>query len=188
MVGWGRGQKNYSRNGLNLREKWSNHFFWHHDAPFIRRWGDQKKKFSHKLSEMGKKLVKSLFSRIKAQSRGPFWGDLFLFFLLFNLRWAQLYVSLVLWIIHFQRGRDGYLEMQIRPSAKMEHSQILQSAPRCLSLNFPDCKIQRRNSNLVVAYLPNCCIHKLQEWEMHFQGGWEIQLRPLLSTGWGDWA
>ena len=27
--------------------------------------------------------------------------------------------------------------MHIRPSAKMEHSQILQSAPRCLSLKFP---------------------------------------------------
>ena len=38
----------------------------------------------------GEKLVKSLFSRIKAQSCVPFWGNL-----LFNLRWAQLYVSLV---------------------------------------------------------------------------------------------
>ena len=44
---------------------------------------------------MARKLVKSLFSRIKAQSRGPFWDNSFLFFLLFNLRWAQLYVSLV---------------------------------------------------------------------------------------------
>ena len=48
-----------------------------------------------KWSEMARKLVKSLFSRIKAQSRRPFWDNSFLFFLLFNLRWAQLYVSLV---------------------------------------------------------------------------------------------
>ena len=34
-------------------------------------------------------------SRIKVQSRGPFWNNLFLFFLLFNLRWAVMYVSLV---------------------------------------------------------------------------------------------
>ena len=34
-------------------------------------------------------------SRIKVQFRRPFWVNLFLFFLLFNLRWAQLYVSLV---------------------------------------------------------------------------------------------
>ena len=37
-------------------------------------------------------------SRIKLQFRGPFWENLFWFFLLFNLRWAQLYVSLV-WIV-----------------------------------------------------------------------------------------
>ena len=29
-------------------------------------------------------------------ARGPFWDNSFLFFLLFNLRWAQLYVSLVI--------------------------------------------------------------------------------------------
>ena len=35
-------------------------------------------------------------SWIKVQSRGPFWDNLFLFFLLFNLRSAQLRVSLVI--------------------------------------------------------------------------------------------
>ena len=43
-------------------------------------------------------------SRIKVQSRGPFWDNLFLFFLLFNLRWAQLYVSLVVQVSHIKYG------------------------------------------------------------------------------------
>ena len=44
---------------------------------------------------MAKKLSNHFLSRIKVESRRPFWNNLFLFFLLFNLRWAQLYVSLV---------------------------------------------------------------------------------------------
>ena len=44
------------------------------------------KNFHPKNFGMARKLVKSFFSRIKAQSCGPFWDNSFLFFLLFNLR------------------------------------------------------------------------------------------------------
>ena len=48
-------------------------------------------------------------SRIKVQSRGPCGDNLFLFSLLFNLRWAQLYVSLVFLT---QRQKNGQLCQQ----------------------------------------------------------------------------
>ena len=47
------------------------------------------------LPEMAKNWSTHFLSRMKVQSRGPFWNNLFVFFLLFNLRWAQLCVSLV---------------------------------------------------------------------------------------------
>ena len=42
--------------------------------------------FFQKWSEMVKNWSNHFLSRIKAQSRGPFWDNLFLFLLLFNLR------------------------------------------------------------------------------------------------------
>ena len=51
--------------------------------------------FSPEMVLSGEKLVKSLLSRINVQSRGPFLDNLFWFFMLLNMRWAQLYVSLI---------------------------------------------------------------------------------------------
>ena len=70
---------------LKWREIWSNHFFGTMTTTFER---GVKKMFSpiffffQEWSEMAKKLIKSLFFL----SRGPFWGKLFLFFFLLNLR------------------------------------------------------------------------------------------------------
>ena len=76
--------------------------FWHHDPPFGRGGGrglnkffGQKIIFFQKWSEMAKKKVKSLFFKDQGPISRPFWDNLLLSFLLFNLRWAQLYVSLV---------------------------------------------------------------------------------------------
>ena len=77
------------------------HFF-HHYPSFGREGAKRfwpKIIFIQKWSEMAKNWSIHFLSRIKVQSRGPGWDNLILFFLLFNLRWAQLYVSLVFFSI-----------------------------------------------------------------------------------------
>ena len=100
------GQQNfYSRNSLKWQENRSNHFFGTMTPPLVvLGWGRGLNNFLAKncfFPEMvwnGEKVVKSLFVKDQGSILRPFWDNLFLFFLLFNLRWAQLYVSLVLLI------------------------------------------------------------------------------------------
>ena len=117
--------------------------------PLYKEVGGSKKKFSHKLSEMAKKLVKSLFSRIKAQSRGPFWDNSFLFFLLFNLRWAQLYVSLVSSTnIYYSAYKFGIIEGEGNMGVSYQYialSLLCFPDPRGLQKNW--CRFERRHSH-----------------------------------------
>ena len=89
----------WSRKWSEMVRKLAKLFFWHHDPPKV---GGRRSKFIfpkniffQKWFEMAKNLSYHFLSWIRVQSRGPFWDNLFLFFLLLNLRWAQLYVSLV---------------------------------------------------------------------------------------------
>ena len=85
--------KRFFQKWTEMTRKLVKSLFWHHFLELKIFW--PKIVFCQKWSEMAKNWSNHFLSRIKVQSRGPFWNNLFLFFLLFNLRWAQLYVSLV---------------------------------------------------------------------------------------------
>ena len=88
----------------SLTKKWFDQFFTISDHFW------KKIIFFNKWSEMLKNWSNHFLSWIKVQSRGPFWDNLFLFFL-FNLRWAQLYVSLVFWRLPFGYCLIGHLHL-----------------------------------------------------------------------------
>ena len=67
--------------------------------PLLGREGGEKKNLAKNISSSKNRLKwRENWSNLFCQSHWPFWNNLFLFFLLFNPRWAQLYISLVLFV------------------------------------------------------------------------------------------
>ena len=83
--------KKLSQKWTEMARKLVKSLFWHHFLELKIFW--PKIVFCPKWSEMAKNWSNHFLSRIKVQSRGPFWNNLVLIFLLLNLRSAQLYVS-----------------------------------------------------------------------------------------------